>query len=151
MRPGAALVLALLAAVAACGAARAEDAAETCKIPDSLLSTESRLPKVEDTVKSGHALNVLVVGSRSSTINGAQDSAYPARLQAALKEKLPAVPVGTASYSRVGKSEAESRVTWRVLMPGATSASTGLPDKKGAAGEPWLQLAGTPNAHIHIK
>lgn len=77
-------------------------------------------------------------------------------IQAAVAEarasgKLPAVPVGTASYSRVGKSEAESRVTWRVLMPGATSASTGLPDKKGAAGEPWLQLAGTPNAHIHIK
>ena len=77
-------------------------------------------------------------------------------IQAAIQEarasgKLPAVPLGTATYSRLGKSEAESRVTWRILLPGATAASTGLPDKKGAQGDPWLQLAGTPNAHIHIK
>ena len=118
MRPGAALVLALLAAVAACGAVRAEDAAETCKIPDSLLSTESRLPKVEDTVKSGHALNVLVVGSRSSTINGAQDSAYPARLQAALKEKLPAVPVSVSVELLPKKTAEEAASDFAKLMEG---------------------------------
>lgn len=77
-------------------------------------------------------------------------------IQAAMQEaraagKLPAVPLGTASYSRIGKSDAESRVTWRIALPGATTESTGLPDKKGAAGDPWLQLGGTPNAHIHIK
>jgi len=77
-------------------------------------------------------------------------------VQAAMQEaraagKLPAVPLGTASYSRFGKTEADSRVTWRIALPGATTASTGLPDKKGADGDPWLQLGGTPNAHIHIK
>lgn len=77
-------------------------------------------------------------------------------VQAAMQEarasgKLPAVPMGTASYSRFGKTEADSRVTWRIALPGATTASTGLPDKKGADGDPWLQLGGTPNAHVHIK
>jgi len=77
-------------------------------------------------------------------------------IQAAIQEarasgKLPAVPVGIATYSRLGKTDADSRVTWRIMMPGATAESSGLPDKKGAQGEPWLQLAGTPNAHIHIK
>ena len=77
-------------------------------------------------------------------------------IQAAVQEarasgKLPMVPVGTATYSRIGKSDADSRVTWRILLPNQTAETTGLPDKKGAAGEPWLQLGGTPNAHIHIK
>jgi lysophospholipase L1-like esterase len=54
-----------------------------------LLTTESPLPKVADAVKSGHPLDILVVGSRSSTINTSEASAYPARLQASLKEKLP--------------------------------------------------------------
>ena len=77
-------------------------------------------------------------------------------IQAAVQEarasgKLPAVPLGTATYSRLGKSDADSRVTWRILLPNATEETTGLPDKKGAQGEPWLQLGGTPNAHIHIK
>lgn len=77
-------------------------------------------------------------------------------IQAALQEarasgKLPAIPMGIATYSRLGKTDADSRVTWRIQLPGATAESSGLPDKKGAQGEPWLQLAGTPNAHIHIK
>ena len=41
----------------------------TARCPDYLLSSESALPKVADAVKSGHPLDILVVGSRSSTIN----------------------------------------------------------------------------------
>ena len=88
MRSGLALCLALLS-LAATTSARAEDA-ESCPVPASLLSTESSLTKVADAVESGHPLAILVVGSRSSSINGSDDSAYPARLQVALKEKFPA-------------------------------------------------------------
>jgi hypothetical protein len=96
MRSGLTLGLVLLAWVTAACPARAEEA-ETCPPPSSsLLSTESPLPKVADAVKSGRPLDILVVGSRSSSINGAQDAAYPARLKAALKEKFKTATVNVA-------------------------------------------------------
>ncbi|MFO1109496.1 MAG: SGNH/GDSL hydrolase family protein [Bradyrhizobium sp.] len=74
--------------------ARAEEAAPTCEVPASLLASDSKLDHVETAVKSGRPLNVLVVGSGSSTIATQQASAYPARLSAMLKDKLGAtVPV----------------------------------------------------------
>jgi hypothetical protein len=96
MRSGLTLGLVLLAwAMTAACPARAEDT-ETCPLPASLLSTESPLPKVADAINSGRSLEILVVGTRSSSINGAQDAAYPARLRAALKDKLPAATVNVS-------------------------------------------------------
>lgn len=95
MRSGLTLGLVLLARVMAAGPALAEDA-ETCPLSSSLLSTESPLPKVADAIRNNRPLNILVVGTRSSSINGAQDAAYPARLEAALKEKLPAASVNVS-------------------------------------------------------
>ena len=68
------------------------DAARTCEVPAYLLSSESALPKVASAVKPGGKLNILVIGSRSSVV-GVSDvvSAYPGRLQAMLREKLPGV------------------------------------------------------------
>ena len=87
MRPrfGAVLGLTLAAGLAVAGFARAEDA-QTCEVPAYLLTTDSTLSKVADAIKNARPLNVLVVGSRSSTILSSEASAYPARLQAALKE-----------------------------------------------------------------
>ncbi len=76
---------------------RAEDAPpQSCEVPAYLLTTESPLQKVADAVKGGHPLDILVVGSRSSTINTSEASAYPARLQAALKEKLPLTAINVS-------------------------------------------------------
>ena len=83
---GGILGLTLLAGCLVAAPVRAEDAPASCEVPDYLLSSESALAKAADAVKSGHPLNILVVGSRSSTINGSEAGAYPARLQAALKE-----------------------------------------------------------------
>ena len=49
-----------------------------CEVPAYLLTTESPLPKVEDAVKGGRPLDILVIGSRSSTIGSSEASAYPA-------------------------------------------------------------------------
>jgi lysophospholipase L1-like esterase len=49
-------------------------------------------------------LNVLVVGSRSSTINSSEVSAYPAKLQEALKERLPSIPVNLSVEIQTGKT-----------------------------------------------
>jgi hypothetical protein len=65
----------------------------TCDVPDYLLATDSTLPKVEDAVKNRHALDILVIGSRSSTIPSLEASAYPMRLQATLKERFPALQI----------------------------------------------------------
>src|SRR5262245_8310886 len=86
------LGLMLLGGILTAAPARAEEAAakQLCDVPAYLLQSESVLKRVEDTVKKGQPLNVLVVGSRSSTIPTQEASAYPAKLQAALKEQLPA-------------------------------------------------------------
>ena len=86
---------------------RAEDAPQNCDVPAYLLQSESPLPKVTDAVKSGHPLEILVLGSRSSTINMSEGSAYPGRLQALLREKLPSVTVNVSVELQAKKTAAE--------------------------------------------
>ena len=86
----------------------AEDKPPSCEVPDYLLATESALPKVADAVKEGRALNILVVGSRSSSINASEASAYPARLQAMLKQKLPSTTVNLSVELLVKKTAEEA-------------------------------------------
>jgi hypothetical protein len=104
---GAILGLTLLAGLLTAAPARAEDAPHSCEVPAYLLTSESALPKVADAVKSGRPLDILVVGSRSSTINTSDGSAYPGRLQAMLTEKLPSVAVNVSLELQVKKTAEE--------------------------------------------
>jgi len=112
---GAVLALSLLGGLAVAGWARAEDAPQAspqaCEVPAYLLSTDSLLPRVTEAVKNGQPLNILVVGSRSSTIAASADSAYPAQLQAALKEKLPSIPINLSVELQPGKTAEETDTT----------------------------------------
>jgi hypothetical protein len=109
---GALLGLTLLAGCLTAGLARAEDAPpQTCEVPAYLLSSESSLPKVADTIKNSKPLSILVIGSRSSTIASSEASAYPARLQAMLKEKLPSVPVSLSVELQGAKTAEEVNAT----------------------------------------
>jgi hypothetical protein len=114
-------LLVLVGAVAAAGA-RAEDAPTSCEVPDYLLASESALSRVEDAVKNRHTLDILVVGSRSSTIspssNSSESAAYPARLQAVLKEKLPAVTVNLSVDIEAKKTAEEVTAALSKLMEG---------------------------------
>jgi lysophospholipase L1-like esterase len=106
MRSGAILGLILLAGFGS-APARAEDPTpRNCEVPTYLLTTESALPKVAEAIKNNRPLDVLVVGSRSSTIGGSEAGAYPSRLQDLLKETLPQVPVNV-SVELQGKKTAE--------------------------------------------
>jgi hypothetical protein len=123
---GSALSLIFWALVAGASVARAEEV-ETCPVPASLLATESPLSKVSDAVKGGRPLDILVIGSRSSTIGGSQDGAYPARLQVALKDKLPQVTVnvsvelqskqtaeeGSAGFAKLLEAKNPTLVIWQ--------------------------------------
>jgi hypothetical protein len=104
---GVILSLMLLAGFLTAASARAEDARQSCDVPAYLLSTESALPKVAAAIKSGHPLDILVVGSRSSTINTSDGSAYPGRLQTLLREKLPAVAVNVSVELQIKKTAEE--------------------------------------------
>jgi hypothetical protein len=101
---GAVLGLTLLAGFLTAAPARADDPVQSCEVPDYLMTSESSLPKVAEAVKGGHPLDILVVGSRSSSINASEASAYPARLQVMLKQKLPAVAVNLYVELQVTKS-----------------------------------------------
>jgi hypothetical protein len=101
------LGLMLLASCLTAGWARAEDVPQTCEVPAYLLSSESSLPRVAEAVKSGKPLSILVIGSRSSTIPTSEASAYPARLQAMLKDKLPSVPVSLSVEIQTAKTAEE--------------------------------------------
>lgn len=98
------LGMTLLAGVAS---VQAEDQPQICDVPAYLLTTNSSLPKVAEAVRSGQPLNVLVVGSRSSTITTSEASAYPIQLQAALKEKLPGVAINLSIELEGGKTAEE--------------------------------------------
>jgi hypothetical protein len=89
---------------------------QSCEVPDYLLSSESSLPKVADAVKSRHPLDILVVGSRSSTIPSSEAAAYPARLQAMLKEKLPSVTVNVSVELQSKKTSEEVAAGFAKLM-----------------------------------
>ena len=101
------LGLTLLAGLLTAAPARAEDAPQSCEVPAYLLTSESALPKVAEAVKSGHSLDILVVGSRSSTINTTDGSAYPGRLEAMLRDKLPLVTVNVSVELQVKKTAEE--------------------------------------------
>jgi hypothetical protein len=55
---------------------------------------------------------------------------------------------GTVLYGRSGKSEAEAREMWVVLMPNVKGEDLGLPTKRMNASSPWMMRSGTPGAHI---
>lgn len=98
----------LLAVCLAADAARSEENSQNCDVSASLLSSDSALPKVGQALKDGQRLDILVVGSRSSAI-GISDggAAYPARLQAALRDKLPLATVNVSVELQVKKTAEE--------------------------------------------
>jgi hypothetical protein len=108
------LTVAVAAGLWAAPPAHAEEAqAQTqaaCDVSESLLQSESALPKVADIIKSGRPLDILVIGSRSSSIGASEESAYPARLQAALREQLPSVVAVNVSVELQARKSAEEVV-----------------------------------------
>ena len=114
---GAVLSASVLAGFLAAVPARAEDtppppvARAECEVPDYLLTSDSALPKTAEAIKDGKSLNILVIGSRSSTISvnpGASEAiAYPGQMQIALKEKLPSMAINLSVEIQTKKTAEE--------------------------------------------
>jgi hypothetical protein len=112
------LATAVLAACLSTGTARAEEA-QSCDVPAYLLASDSALPKVARALRDDHKLDILVVGSRSSTI-GTSDggAAYPARLQAALRDKLSSVEVNVSVVLQIKQTAEEVAANLEKLLEG---------------------------------
>jgi len=90
----------VLAAVALIDGAAASAPVERCTVPDSFLSTEIDLGSVMGEVKAHQHLDISVVGTGSSALPGPDGAyfAYPARLEAALKQQLQGVTVRVTAH-----------------------------------------------------
>jgi len=76
---------------------------------------------------------------------GAQKQAM---LDAAEKDGTRVKPeYGSVWYHLMGASKETARTHMTIALPGATAASTGLPDKN-TPGQVWLMNAGTSTAHL---
>jgi lysophospholipase L1-like esterase len=77
-------------------------AAEPCDIPGYLLLGNNELKHVAEAVRKEKRLTIAVVGTGSSILAGPDGprSAYPARLEAVLKQKLPSVAVKVVTLAR---------------------------------------------------
>ncbi len=82
---------------------------ETCSVPAYLLTSESTLSHVAAAVKARQPLDITVVGSGSSSLSGpdGRSTAYPARLEAALRDKLPGIEVRVTLALRPKRTAAE--------------------------------------------
>jgi lysophospholipase L1-like esterase len=94
----AALALALLLPAGAAFAAERQ----ACEIPSYLLFGSNELKQVTEAVTKQRRLTIVVVGTGSSILAGPDgpSSAYPARLEAALKARLPGVAVKVVTLAR---------------------------------------------------
>jgi hypothetical protein len=114
------LSLILLCGSVAAPSVRAEDvvpaAPTACDVPPNLLATDSQLNRVSEVVKSGQPLEILVIGSRSSVIPFSEESSYPARMQAILKEKLPSEQIHVSVELQSKKTAEETASTFVRLM-----------------------------------
>jgi hypothetical protein len=73
-----------------------------CEIPGYLLFGNNELKRVAEAVAKDRRLTIAVVGTGSSALAGPNGppSAYPARLEAALKQRLPSVAVKVVTLVR---------------------------------------------------
>jgi hypothetical protein len=72
---------------------------DVCDVPGYLLFGESQLNNVTQAVKQKQQLQIAIIGTGSSTLGGPEGKAYPARLEAALKARLPNIDVRVTTHA----------------------------------------------------
>ncbi len=94
--------IAALAAVLYLAGAASAGEPQPCSIPGYLLFGSNELKRVATAVTKDRRLTIAVVGTGSSALAGpdGRNSAYPARLEAALSKRLPAVAVNVVTLVR---------------------------------------------------
>ena len=101
-------IIALLAAITLANGPAAA-AAEECAVPDSLIASDHELTHVKQQIKERRRLDISVLGTGSSTLPGPDGAqfAYPARLEEALKQRLPGTAVRVTTHIQPRQTTAE--------------------------------------------
>jgi lysophospholipase L1-like esterase len=104
--PVAAALAGLSAALLALAGSMVAAEGQRCEVPDYLLFGNNELKHVTEAVKKDRRLTIAVVGTGSSILAGPDGplSAYPARLEEALKRRLPSVAVKVVTLVRTRMS-----------------------------------------------
>jgi lysophospholipase L1-like esterase len=100
--PRVAILAGMSVALLAVGGTAVAEERQTCEIPAYLRVANNELKHVAEAVKKDRRLTIAVVGTGSSILAGPDGprSAYPARLEAALQQRLPSVTVKVVTLVR---------------------------------------------------
>jgi len=98
-----------IGAIILCGAWTNVQAAGLCDVPGYLLFGDSLLQRATAAVSKDKALKIVVLGGTSSTLPGPDGAkfAYPRRLEAALKSRLPDLAVTVVADTKPRQSALE--------------------------------------------
>ncbi len=82
---------------------------DACDVPGYLLFGDSSLDHVAAAIKGQQRLDIVIIGTGSSTLAGADGAlhAYPARLEAVLTRRLPGVMVKVISHAKARQTAEE--------------------------------------------
>jgi hypothetical protein len=82
---------------------------DACEIGKAVITAEALLPRAAAAVAERHSLDIVVLGTASSTLPGpaGEKAAYPARLEVALAPLLPGVAVKVVPDIKARQSAAE--------------------------------------------
>lgn len=92
-----------------------------CSVPEYLTHVDGRLVHVTKQVQKDKRLELVVVGTGSSTLGGQNgaSAAYPARLEAALAERLPGVAVTVKVDVKPRRTTADMASAFPQMLAGA--------------------------------
>lgn len=112
-----AFIAVVLAASALAGQALAVDP-PSCAVPDNLLFSDNNLNQVAAAAGKQHQIAITVFGTGSSTLAGSEGPslAYPARLEAALNQRLSKVAVKVATRTKTGQTADSMRRNMKDLL-----------------------------------
>ena len=105
-------IVAVLATIMLGHGAAAAESMPSCDVPESLIPADYALTRVANAIKDHHRLQITVVGSGSSALSGPDGArlAYPARVEEALRARLPGHEIAVTTHIAPRETTAENTV-----------------------------------------
>ena len=93
-------------------------AAEECEVPSSLISSDSELTHATKEIRDHKRLDISVVGTGSSTLPGPDGAqfAYPARLEAALIQRLSGIEIKVVAHVQPRRTTAQMAADLKKIL-----------------------------------
>lgn len=95
-------------------------AADECAVPPSFIASDNALARAMKEISENHRLDISVVGTGSSTLPGPDGAsfAYPARLQAALRQLLPGNEIKVVAHVQSRQTTADMAGRLKEILAG---------------------------------